>query len=109
MIIRIDSRGAGWSPGFMDPGSRRETEDLYQCIEWAGTRPWSNGKVGMLGISDCASNQRRVAGLKSSPPHLAAIIPWKGQSDRHRDSGYHGGILPEHQKHWAKHQVMMTQ
>jgi len=49
-VVRIDSRGAGWSPGFMDPASPRETWDLYQCIEWAGTQPWSNGKVGMLGI-----------------------------------------------------------
>lgn len=108
-IMRIDSRGAGWSPGFMDPGSPRETEDLYQCIEWAGTQPWSNGKVGMLGISYYASNQWRVAGLKSPPPHLAAIIPWEGQNDRYRDSGYHGGILSEFQKRWAKHQVMMIQ
>src|SRR5262245_29438360 len=46
-VVRVDSRGAGWSPGFMDPGCQRETEDLYQCIEWAGTQPWSNGKVGM--------------------------------------------------------------
>ena len=29
-VIRVDSRGAGWSPGFMDPGSARETQDLYQ-------------------------------------------------------------------------------
>jgi hypothetical protein len=28
----------------MDPNSRREIDDLYQCIEWAGTQPWSNGK-----------------------------------------------------------------
>ena len=46
VVIRVDSRGAGWSPGFMDPNSPREIEDLYQCIEWAGTQPWSNGKVG---------------------------------------------------------------
>jgi len=32
-VVRIDSRGAGWSPGFMDPGSPTEIEDLYQCIE----------------------------------------------------------------------------
>ena len=106
-IVRIDSRGAGWSPGFMDPGSPRETEDLYQCIEWAGTQPWSNGKVGMLGISYYASNQWRVAGMH--PPHLAAIIPWEGQNDRYRDSGYHGGILCEFQQRWAKHQVVHVQ
>ena len=107
VVIRVDSRGAGWSPGFLDPGCARETEDLFQCIEWAGTQPWSNGKVGMLGISYYASNQWRVAGLH--PPHLAAIIPWEGQADRYRDSGYHGGILCEFQKLWARHQVVNIQ
>jgi predicted acyl esterase len=106
-IVRVDSRGAGWSPGFMDPGSPQEIEDLYECIEWAGTQSWSNGKVGMLGISYYASNQWRVAGMH--PPHLAAIIPWEGQNDRYRDSGYHGGILCQFQQRWAKHQVVNVQ
>ncbi len=106
-VVRVDSRGAGWSPGFMDCNSPREIEDLYQCIEWAGTQPWSSGKVGMLGISYYASNQWRVAG--KHPPHLTAIIPWEGQNDRYRDSGYHGGILSEFQKLWAKHQVVNIQ
>jgi uncharacterized protein len=107
VVVRVDSRGAGWSPGFMDCNSSREIEDLYQCIEWAGTQPWSNGKVGMLGISYYASNQWRVAGMH--PPHLAAIIPWEGQNDRYRDSGYHGGILSQFQERWAKHQVANIQ
>jgi len=106
-VVRVDSRGAGWSPGFMDPASPKEIDDLYQCIEWAGTRPWSNGKVGMLGISYYAGNQWRVAGRH--PPHLAAIIPWEGQNDRYRDSGYHGGILCQFQERWAKHQVANIQ
>jgi predicted acyl esterase len=106
-VVRVDSRGAGWTPGFMDPGCPRETEDLYQCIEWAGVQPWSNGKVGMLGISYYAGNQWRVAG--KHPPHLAAIIPWEGQNDRYRDSGYHGGILCQFQERWAKHQVANIQ
>ncbi len=106
-VVRVDSRGAGWSPGFMDCNSPREIDDLYQCIEWAGTQPWSNGKVGMLGISYYASNQWRVAG--KHPPHLSAIIPWEGQNDRYRDSGYHGGILSQFQERWAKHQVVNVQ
>ena len=106
-VVRVDSRGAGWTPGFMDPGSPREIDDLYKCIEWAGTQPWSNGKVGMLGISYYAGNQWRVAG--KHPPHLAAIIPWEGQNDRYRDSGYHGGILCQFQERWAKHQVANIQ
>jgi hypothetical protein len=107
VVIRVDSRGAGWSPGVMDNNSAREIDDLYLCIEWAGTQPWSNGKVGMLGISYYAHNQWRVA--TKHPPHLAAIIPWEGQNDRYRDSGYHGGILSEFQKLWAKHQVVNIQ
>jgi hypothetical protein len=106
-VVRVDSRGAGWSPGFMDCNSAREIDDLSQCIEWAGVQPWSNGKVGMLGISYYASNQWRVAG--KHPRHLAAIIPWEGQNDRYRDSGYHGGILSQFQQRWAKHQVVNIQ
>src|SRR5665647_1860527 len=107
VVLRIDSRGAGWSPGVMNCNSPREIQDLYECIEWAGTQPWSNGKVGMLGISYYASNQWRVA--VKHPPHLAAIIPWEGQNDRYRDSGYHGGILSQFQELWAKHQVVNIQ
>ena len=66
-------RPASWTPN-----SPRETDDLYECIEWAGVQPWCNGKVGMLGISYYASNQWRVA--DAHPPHLAAIIPWEGQT-----------------------------
>ena len=106
-VVRVDSRGAGWSPGFMSPNSPRETEDLYQCIEWAGTQPWSSGKVGMLGISYYASNQWRVAA--KHPPHLAAIIPWEGRNDNYRDNTYHGGILSQFLQRWAKHQVVNVQ
>lgn len=47
-VIRVDSRGAGWSPGFMQPNSLREFEDLYQCIEWAGSR------TGAVARSECS-------------------------------------------------------
>jgi uncharacterized protein len=88
----VDSRGAGRSGGYFEPFYwPRETRDLYLCIEWAGTQPWSNGKVGLCGISYPASNQWRVAALQ--PPHLAAITPWEGAADAYRDATYHGGIL----------------
>ena len=105
--IRVDSRGAGWSPGFMQPNSPREIQDLFECIEWAGTQEWCNGKVGMLGISYFARNQWRVAALH--PPHLAAILPWEGGNDTYRDSGFHGGILSQFQELWSKVQVMNVQ
>ncbi|MBT3350165.1 MAG: CocE/NonD family hydrolase [Nitrospinaceae bacterium] len=105
--VRFDSRGAGCSEGFMSPNSPKEIEDLYECIEWAGTQEWSNGKVGMLGISYYSRNQWRIAA--KHPPHLTAIIPWEGGNDPYRDSGYHGGIMSQFLERWSKHQVMNIQ
>jgi predicted acyl esterase len=105
--VRVDSRGAGCSPGIIDPRSPREARDLYLCIEWAGTQPWSNGKVGLLGISYYARNQWTVASLQ--PPHLAAILPWEGASDSYRDGAYHGGILCTFSTNWFKKQVITVQ
>jgi uncharacterized protein len=91
VIVNVDSRGAGRSPGFLDPYSPQETCDYYDAIEWAGVQPWSNGKVGLLGLSYYAVVQWHVAALR--PPHLAAIIPWEGFNDYYRDATHHGGIL----------------
>ena len=51
ICIRVDSRGAGRSPGYIELWSPRETRDFANCIEWSGVQPWSNGKVGLSGIS----------------------------------------------------------
>ncbi len=106
-VVRVDSRGAGWSPGLLDVNSEREIRDLYACIEWAGTQPWSSGAVALLGISYYASNQWRVAALQ--PPHLAAIVPWEGRADDYRDGLYHGGIYCDFRARWFPIQVKTVQ
>ncbi len=63
-VIRVDSRGTGRSPGGLDILAPREGKDYYNAIEWAGTQNWSNGKVGLCGISYYAINQWRVASLQ---------------------------------------------
>jgi hypothetical protein len=105
--LRIDSRGAGRSPGYLDVWSPRETDDLYQCIEWAGTQPWSNGKVGINGISYYAMNQWTVAAKQ--PPHLAALCIWEGSSDYYRELCRHGGILSDFFSSWYPRQVASVQ
>ena len=90
-VVRVDSRGAGTSQGHLEVLSEQETLDYYQAVEWAGTREWSTGKVGLCGISYYAINQWRVAAL--APPHLGAICPWEGALDHYRDMTRHGGIL----------------
>jgi len=105
--VRVDSRGAGRSPGHLDVWSPREAQDLYACIEWAGTQPWSNGKVGINGISYYAMNQWQVGALR--PPHLAALCIWEGASDYYRELCRHGGILSDFLASWYPRQVASVQ
>ncbi|PEG34909.1 peptidase S15 [Mycolicibacterium agri] len=107
VCVRVDARGWGRSPGFVDPWSRREMIDLRDCIEWAGTQPWSSGKVGLLGISYYAVNQWQVAAL--NPPHLAALIPWEGFSDFYRELCYHGGIACDMKSVWYRRTISTVQ
>jgi uncharacterized protein len=107
VCVRVDSRGAGRSPGYLDVWSPREAQDLYHCVEWAGTQPWSNGKVGINGISYYAMNQWNVGALR--PPHLAALCIWEGASDYYREVARHGGILSEFLASWYPRQVASVQ
>ena len=108
VVIRVDSRGAGRSPGVIDIWSLREAQDLAQCVEWAGVQPWSNGKVGLNGISYYAENQWQCAALQ--PKHLAAICLWEGAADFYRDMAHHGGIFCNgFTKGWSENQVYTLQ
>jgi uncharacterized protein len=91
--LRIDARGSGRSPGFLDPWSPRENQDIVDCIEWAAGQHWCNGKVGMNGISYYAMNQWYAA--QHQPPHLAAICVWEGAADWYREVVRHGGIYSQ--------------
>jgi len=107
VCVRVDSRGTGCSPGFIDHFSPRETKDFHDCIEWAGVQPWSSGKVGLNGISYYGINQWHVASLQ--PPHLAAICVWEGAADWYRDMTHHGGILSTFWENWYDMQVKTVQ
>lgn len=107
VCVRVDSRGAGRSPGYIDHFSPRETLDIYHCIEWAAIQNWSNGKIGMNGVSYYAINAWQVAGLQ--PPHLSAICVWEGAGDWYRDKNHQGGILSTFQANWYDMQVKTVQ
>jgi len=105
--VRVDSRGAGRSPGVIDIFSPRETKDIFNCIEWAAVQNWSNGNIGLNGVSYFAINQWLVAGLQ--PPHLAAMCAWEGAADFYRDWNRHGGILSTFTASWFPPQVATVQ
>ncbi len=91
IVVRVDSRGSGRTPGKIDPFGWQEAEDYYDCIEWLAVQDLCNGKVGLLGISYFAITQWNVASL--NPPHLAAFCPWEGSCDFYREQVRKGGIL----------------
>lgn len=90
VIINADPRGAWGSEGDLTFMTPQEAQDGYDLVEWAGTQSWSNGKVGMNGVSYLGWSQWKIAAL--NPPHLAAINPWEGVSDFYRELCFHGGI-----------------
>ena len=107
VVVRIDSRGAGRSPGFIGNRSAREMQDFHECIAWAAGADWSSGKVGLNGISYFATNQWLVACRQ--PPHLAAMCVWEGYSDFYRDGARNGGILKTFFEHWYDKQIKTVQ
>ena len=70
-------------------------------------QPWSNGKVGLSGVSYYGINQWHVASLQ--PPHLAAMCIWEGAADWYRDMTHHGGILSTFWANWYDMQVKTVQ
>ena len=105
--VRVDSRGCGRSPGYVELWSAREAKDFAQCIEWGGKQPWSNGKVGLSGISYYAINQWQVASMQ--PRHLAAICVWEGFADFYRELSHNGGIYNTFAQNWYDMQVKTVQ
>jgi putative CocE/NonD family hydrolase len=72
-----------------------EDSDHYDTIEWIAQQPWSNGKVGMVGISGYAGEQWRAAA--QGHPALKAIFPYDACSAYGGMFGfrdfYPGGVL----------------
>jgi uncharacterized protein len=90
-VAIADPRGAWLSGGDFHHNGIQEAEDCADTIEWLGSLPWGNGRVGMTGVSYLAAIQYLVAPLRPEP--LAALNPWEGFSDWYREFAYHGGIL----------------
>ncbi|MFI9510677.1 CocE/NonD family hydrolase [Nocardia sp. NPDC052566] len=77
--VVVDVRGTGFSQGVWDMLRQREQQDTVEVIDWAASQPWSNGKVGMNGISYSGINQVQAA--EKQPAALKAIFPVVPGSD----------------------------
>jgi hypothetical protein len=85
VVVYQDCRGRGGSGGeftkYLSEGA-----DGADCIAWLRAQPWSDGKVGMMGLSYAAHTQVATACL--GPEGLAAMVVDCGGFS----SGYHGGM-----------------
>jgi putative CocE/NonD family hydrolase len=99
--VRVDSRGSGDSDGlFDDEYSPQELVDACEVIAWIGAQPWSNGRVGMMGISWGGFNGLQVAAMR--PPALKAVISLSSTADRYNDDiHYKGGCQLSANVYWA--------
>lgn len=99
--VRVDIRGSGESDGVIDGEyTPRELSDAVEIIEWIASQAWSNGSVGMMGISWGGFNCLQVAALK--PPALKAVISIASTVDRYNDDiHYKNGTHLSAQFSWA--------
>lgn len=94
MVARVDVRGTGGSGGPIPVSeySQAEIADAEELIAQLSQKSWSNGKVGMYGLSWSAFNSLMTAHRK--PPALKAIIAAHGSTDLfYNDVHYIDGAL----------------
>lgn len=83
-----DVRGTSESDGCLEQTAPTQRQDGYDAVEYFGTQEWSNGKVGMYGISYLAETQYGAAIL--APPHLTTIVPVASVSGQYEWNFYDG-------------------
>ena len=90
---RVDIRGFGASEGVPTDREYSEQEQLdgLQIISWLAHQPWSNGNVGMMGISWSGFNSLQMA--MRHAPELKAIIAVAATAELfHDDVHYMDGM-----------------
>ncbi|GHO43224.1 CocE/NonD family hydrolase [Ktedonospora formicarum] len=90
VVIIQDTRGRFTSGGEWTP-MQAEAEDGYDTIEWASKLNYSNGEVGMFGISYFGFTQWSAMTLQ--PPALKTAIPIQTWNNPLNGTTFRGGAL----------------
>jgi putative CocE/NonD family hydrolase len=94
VVVIQDVRGRFASEGDFE-SYVAEADDGYDTVQWAAAQPWSDGNVGMFGISYMAQSQLLAASRQ--PPALKAIVPIESPDsttggDRYRSGAFALGV-----------------
>ncbi|QNG21636.1 CocE/NonD family hydrolase [Rhodococcus triatomae] len=87
----VDVRGTGFSQGTWQVFQEREQQDTLEVLDWAASQPWSDGTLGMNGMSYSGINQVQAA--SKQPEALKAIFPIVPGGDILRDVVAPGGAV----------------
>jgi len=71
-VAIMNLRGSGDSQGCYQLFGSRDWKDVASMVEWLGTQPWSNGRVGAMGLSYHGTTPWMAA--VEAPPHLKTIV-----------------------------------
>lgn len=87
-VVLTDVRGTGNSEGCMDMMGAKEQQDGYDVVEWIAQQDWSDGNVGMWGVSYVGTTPGAAAIM--APPHLKTIVPIAGVTNQWRNTFQNG-------------------
>ena len=90
--VFADLRGTGASFGTLtaELGSKM-IADVGSLADWIAAQPWSNGRVGVTGVS--YSGDTAMLSLALRNPHITAAAPISYDFDPYEDLARPGGIL----------------
>jgi putative CocE/NonD family hydrolase len=92
-VALVNLRGTGISGGCVQWGTQTDLDDVALVIETLAAKPWSNGKVGMIGTSYPGWTQFMAMAVAAQAPSLKATIPVSGLVDLYNLLGRNGATL----------------
>lgn len=87
--VTVDVRGTGNSGGRWEAFNEREQQDYGEVVDWVVSQPWSNGAVGVQGISYLGITAILTA--QQQHPAVKAAFPIVPIGDGYRDTVFTGG------------------
>jgi len=91
-LVLVDVRGSGASFGTSPyPWPRDSIADAGEIVDWIVAQPWSNGRVGGMGVS-CVGTTAELLAVTNHPA-VKAVIPRFNQPDAYRDIACPGGMF----------------
>ena len=90
--VFADLRGTGASFGTLTAElGKAMVADVGSLADWIAAQPWSNGRVGVTGVSYSADTAMLSLALRN--PHITAAAPVSYDFDVYEDLARPGGIL----------------